>query len=421
MAATPKIASIRTLRGALAIVEGPDPSPAPANIDPVEQALLINRYRGALDELERKTQVASPDVFVAPDEREISLIQSDLARRGSKERDLTAGGIEAKFGTGVAGGDWWGWAKSLFDWIDRNEAHALVRPTNANAMPLPDDARVAILGDWGTNLYGAPASKRSIVATGPFDLVLHLGDVYYAGTTDEVKERFLDVWPTAAAKVSRALNSNHEMYSGGFGYFDETLPAFRQDGSSFAFQTPHWLLIGLDTAYVDHAMDATQVAWVDAVIQAAPGRKVVLFSHQQLFSRLDKQGPKLRTALGHLLDRQTIKAWYWGHEHQCVIYDVHPALGVYGRCVGHGGIPEPRVGAVTSAPIDRQIAGVTWRRLTGGDSPACLVLDGPNTYIRGEEEKFGPHGYMTLEFKGPALTERVHLPDGTEIFAKTII
>jgi hypothetical protein len=36
--------------------------------------------------------------------------------------------------------------------------------------------------------------------------------------------------------------------------------------------------------------------------------------------------------------------------------------------------------------------------------------------VSGEEAKFGPHGYLSLEFAGPSLIERVHLPDGTEIF-----
>ena len=36
--------------------------------------------------------------------------------------------------------------------------------------------------------------------------------------------------------------------------------------------------------------------------------------------------------------------------------------------------------------------------------------------MKGEEKKFGPHGYLTLEFDGPELVERVHLPDGTEIY-----
>jgi hypothetical protein len=67
------------------------------------------------------------------------------------------------------------------------------------------------------------------------------------------------------------------------------------------------------------------------------------------------------------------------------------------------------------------VAGVTWRRLGAtADSPGCLALDGPNPLIPGEEEKFGPHGYLTLDFHGPALTERIHLPDGSVIFENLV-
>ena len=37
-----------------------------------------------------------------------------------------------------------------------------------------------------------------------------------------------------------------------------------------------------------------------------------------------------------------------------------------------------------------------------------------------DQEKFVPHGFMTLEFKGPSLTERVLLSNGTEVFSNTI-
>ncbi len=75
------------------------------------------------------------------------------------------------------------------------------------------------------------------------------------------------MWPFAAGKVSRTLNSNHEMYSGGFGYFDMALPAMHQDASYFALQNTNWLFVGLDTAYIDHDLDAQQVAWLNLVIK----------------------------------------------------------------------------------------------------------------------------------------------------------
>ena len=108
------------------------------------------------------------------------------------------------------------------------------------------------------------------------------------------------------------------------------------------------------------------------VKQAGEPRKVVLFSHQQLFSRLDNQGPKLQTALKHLLERGAITAWYWGHEHQCVIYDPHPKWGLLGRCLGNGGIPEAREAEVKFAPADDTHpggGGCTWRRMEQPPTP----------------------------------------------------
>ena len=158
----------------------------------------------------------------------------------------------------------------------------MVRPATA-AESLTGDLTVAMTADWATGLYGAPRIAETIRRMGadrPFDLLMHLGDVYYSGTPEEVRERFLRLWPTQAGKRNRALNGNHDMYSGGFGYFDQILPAFKQDGSYFAVQNEHWVLVGLDTAYVDHDMDTTQVAWLNLVLEQAdlPRRKVVLLS-----------------------------------------------------------------------------------------------------------------------------------------------
>src|SRR3954453_12054076 len=99
-----------------------------------------------------------------------------------------------------------------------------------------------------------------------------------------------------------------------------------------------------------------------------------------------------RTQLYHL--RQASKLW------------------AAGRCIGHGGIPSPRKSEVMNAPAEQSLSGIKWKRLsTNADAPSCLVLDGPNPLVKNEEQKFGPHGYLTLEFDGPRLTERVHLPE----------
>ena len=95
-------------------------------------------------------------MITVPD-RDVSLLQSELARQADADKQLEAGGLEVKFGTGFGGGDWFGWIRSLLDHVDRREAHPM-SPADV------DDARgdsrrrakIAMTADWGTGLYGAP-------------------------------------------------------------------------------------------------------------------------------------------------------------------------------------------------------------------------------------------------------------------------
>ena len=397
-----------------------------------EDELRLARYYQIMERLQRETDEVGSDVMVTVQDREASVAQSKIAQDAKASTALPSGAREVQFGTGISGGDWLRWIWSLTDWVDRDDAHPMLRPKSAVADKVVGDMRVAIAADWGTGLYGAPkiaATIRRMANPRKFDLTMHLGDVYYSGTQEEVQERFLDVWPTDAGTVNRALNGNHEMYSGGFGYFQHILPAFKQPCSYFAVQNEHWVLAGLDTAYIDHDMDNAQVAWLTMIVNQAQSpapRKLVLFSHQQPFSRLDNQGPKLQKALKHLLEENRVTAWYWGHEHECVLYEKHPQWGLLGRCLGNGGIPSARKREVKNAPADTTHAGAggcTWRRMSGtADSPPCIILDGANMDLDEprDQQKFVPHGFMTLEFTGPKLLERVLLSDGTELFSNTI-
>lgn len=381
----------------------------------------VERYEGLVEMLAEESKKVGDGVILTVQDRKASRLQSAMAERSDAGRPLQSGGLEAKFGEGFWGGDWLGWLGSLMDHVGKDDWRDIKRPVGSGVLDMPDKASVAMLSDWGTGLYGAPASAASIRATGGYDLLLHLGDIYYSGTKKETKDRFLNQWPTDAGTTSRALNGNHEMYSGGFAYFDDILPAFGQDSSYFAFRNAHWLLVGLDTAHTDHGMDAKQAAWLKSLVASAGGRKVVLTSHHQPFSRLDKQGPKLQAALSDLLTTKKIAAWYWGHEHDCVVYDRHPGFGLLGRCIGNGGIPSPRKSVVTSAPTQTSANGIDWKRLeANAQSPGCIVLDGENPLVKGEERKFCPHGYLTLAFDGPTLVERVRLASGVEIYRNAV-
>jgi predicted phosphodiesterase len=199
---------------------------------------------------------------------------------------------------------------------------------------MDNETTVAIVGDWGGGNAAAQAVSQQIQKLNP-NHVIHLGDVYYAGTPKEVKERFLKFWPKPKAPgQSFALNSNHEMYSGGYGYFDLTLPEFKQPASYFNLANDNWRFIGLDTGYDEHDLRDPQAAWLKS--QLTGGQKNILLSHHQLFSAYENtDASKLRGKVQGLLDK--VYGWIWGHEHLAVVYEKNE--GIKGICLGNGCFP----------------------------------------------------------------------------------
>jgi hypothetical protein len=372
--------------------------------DAMSGAELISFISTGMHELEMAT--SADGNFVTVDDRAASLLQTFLARTAVQSGKVVDGtrGAEAKFDSS----DVLGWAGSLFDWLKGLKKHPFIKHDDGPA-PIGSTLRIGLLSDWGTGLYGAPVCAQSLIKDGHFDMLMHLGDVYYSGDLDEVDARFLKVWPYIDGAINRALNSNHEMYSGGYGYFDRILPAFKQSASYFAYQNEHWLLVGLDTGYLEHDLDDTQVAWLTKLVGAAGERRVILFSHHQPFSLFESQGSKLVKKLARILDSSRIFAWYWGHEHRCVLYDKHPVWNLYGRCIGHSGFPYFR-----DTFKDASLTKSGWITRQGKNLvPGCEVLDGPNPYIAENGADYGPNGYVVIELNGRNLTEIVYDADGT--------
>jgi hypothetical protein len=294
--------------------------------------------------------------------------------------------------------------------------HPQGRPHSSKPTKLPDRARLFLVGDFGTGLYGAPVTAKTVEADPEkFDLLVHLGDVYYSGEKDEVQQRLLDIWPKRAEGTSRNLNGNHDMYSRGYGYFDVALPAFGQDSSYFAFQNSRWTLLFLDTSYKDNNLGRKQVKWIGKIMEQSGDRRVILFSHHPLFSNFKDQGVKLEAKLHPYLESGRIAAWYWAHEHHCAIYEPHHVYGLRARCIGNGGMPAKRKGFL-ELPVERQIGDLAWRRMTTDITPSCLLLDGPNSEIPVESDKYLPHGYATLELNGARLTETIFSCRGQEMY-----
>jgi hypothetical protein len=396
----------------------------------LERARLLAAWNNAIGELRADDKGES--VMSSPQNALASRLQTVLAQRAlefgklqvaSQARTVkTAQGdiqlpeiLEVKFDNE----DLWGWLKMSWKLIFKPTPHAWITPPPAPE-PIADDATIAIFSDWGTALYGAPVIAKSVAALARCDVGLHLGDTYYSGADDEIRDRLVKDWPKCSSRtVSRILNGNHEMYSGGVGYFNAfaQLP-FKQKASAFAMQNANWLLVCLDTAYVDFDLDPAQVSWLKSLLASASDRqKVILFSHHQPFSQLDSQGPNLQTVLADVLSSKRIHAWFFGHEHRLVLYDAHPQWSLKARCVGHGGFPAFRDDLKGGGGSTTQFISLSAKP----GVPAAEVLDGPNPFVADDPERYSPHGFLTLEFSGSQAFETYYSPDSQVVRKKTLL
>src|SRR4051812_2967495 len=231
-----------------------------------------------------------------------------------------------------------------------------------DTLPNNPTVTVALLADWGTGMEDAQALLGQIKAKNP-DVVIHLGDIYYAGTSDEVQSNFYGIYQQVFgnnAPPLYTLSGNHDMYSGGAGYYG-LLPTLNQPASYFCLRNDNWQFLAMDTGYNDRDpftvlsnltfLNPPEVPWQQDKIQNAGGRQTVLLSHHQLFSAFgsvgnDTQGnplacnPNLQAAFtvnGESLLGQ-VAWWFWGHEHNLDIYQPYVGLA-NGCCIGAGAVP----------------------------------------------------------------------------------
>ena len=105
----------------------------------------------------------------------------------------------------------------------------------------------------------------------------------------------------------------------------------------------------------------------------------------------DKRLPKKTTDL-----LTSIYAWFWGHEHKCIIFGDH--LGIKAHCIGHAAIPD-------SVPFGHpQFSDVPILRVDERRSP-----DGVNV-----------HGFALLRFSGRRLDVSYIDEFGSEFFAERL-
>jgi predicted phosphodiesterase len=289
---------------------------------------------------------------------------------------------------------------------------------------LPPKCKIAIIGDWGTGEARAQSLLNEIARSKP-DILLHLGDIYYSCTAAESNlfhENCKRAFPDGKTRFF-SLCGNHDMYGGGGPYY-ALLEQIDQPASFFCLRNQWWQVLAGDTGWNDfrpstHGADATwirdrdegdsysELDWHKDKLVNSEGRKTILLTHHQLFTRnvtidhdvsLAYAAAHKTVASGKLAVNQylmeefrqflpQISLWIWGHEHNQAIYKPFQGLD-RGRCVGASAIP---------VPIDQNLYSVS-SELDGQAVPE--LIDGDPTVRRLQPDSEGllhQLGYAIVE------------------------
>jgi len=301
----------------------------------------------------------------------------------------------------------------------------------------PDGSiRIGLAGDWATGTDVSQQVADSMVSTNP-ELTIHLGDIYYVGLDNEVKENCLGIstnnfgvsW-RHGSKGSFALNGNHEMYSGGNSYVTDFLPTLgiptsqdqKQLRSYFCLDAPVWRILALDTGYNsdiiggDCALEQPLIDWITNVVDPIGKPKpTVLLSHHQWFSGFgDGDYPKPAAQIAQFFKNQQI-VWLWGHEHRLAIFYPYQSPGThlscYARCIGHGGMPLELASAAYPNQERAQLAEY-W------DNPD---LHPERFHTLSDGTKVGTNGYAFMTIQGSGMSLEYRDADGTLVLEERFV
>jgi hypothetical protein len=392
----------------------------------------------------------------------ISLVQSAMHQHAVNKLgpEVVARGDE-RMGDAFTPGDLVGWGVDIALSLIGRLLDGTHRFEDRPALCDLDDsrARLVLFSDWGTGMADAAGKvvqqARAYVDDADREVhVVHLGDTYYSGTEFEARRHILDLWPVSAQQSGRvgswALNGNHDMYSGGHGYFATTLgdPRFaRQQAEGRPTSWFHlkgrerWDVVGLDSAYKDPVaafhdgqlflfgrlgfLHGSQAGYVND-LSGAPGRRLLLLSHHQLFSAYDDDISKdndLREKLTPTLDRQDVDAWFWGHEHDCLAYEAFRGVQA-ARVIGHGAVPTLVRTAPAGAPYGNgghHLVTPAPAAGTPADHPARFVRWEYRDYeIGADGQHWAKHGFAVVDMSPDALRVRYIDTDGTVYVDETI-
>jgi hypothetical protein len=211
-----------------------------------------------------------------------------------------------------------------------------------------------LFADFGTGLYHSLYIAKNIAGFEP-DYAIHLGDVYYAGRASEYEHYFNEpLKPVIKSYRVFAMNSNHEMFSGGVPYFANIYKrrirkrgwmAQEQEGSYFCIWNKKYQIIGNDTAYHEDGRHRVQAlnTWLGQRLRegksASPKRTNILLSPNEPYELGEKGFTDLYHDLEEFIEEKLIDFWFWGNTHYGALFDKSPKAPFIGSCIGHAGHP----------------------------------------------------------------------------------
>jgi hypothetical protein len=305
---------------------------------------------------------------------------TDPAKAATLRQELTDGTCDPLWVECLAQYDAWRAAGTSQPYIDYKNLSDFVLDNC-----LPDNATIAIIGDWGTGMNDALVLLDQIGANFHPDVLLHLGDIYYSGLPQECAAHFTQlidqVWPAGGTNPQPlvfTLDGNHDRYAGANGGYYNLIANLNQaagkpqPNSYFALRNNFWQFVAMDTGFNDSdpfaegglvtSLVAQEIPWhldkinnngagVDASANPRGVRGTVLLSHHQLFSftGVGKNASGCQMAVNPNLVQafspvfNFIDLWLWGHEHALCIFEPYangPGQPLpKGRCIGASAVP----------------------------------------------------------------------------------
>lgn len=209
---------------------------------------------------------------------------------------------------------------------------------------ISETAKIAVIGDWGTGTSDSfLLFKQMMERDKGIEAILHLGDIYQAGTPFECAQNFLNPiekmfkdegWPRLPILT---IPGNHEYFTFGKGYFslidvlNHDLPKWKQEASYFCLRSSkgNWQFLGADTGIgcIEHpkqpGIEDSEMEWHADKLDGFKGRTVFMTHHQfvSAYGTLNDGGSgdsvyynaRLLGQLGPELS--SIQLWMWGHDH----------------------------------------------------------------------------------------------------------